>query len=385
MVRFVVLGLIAAATIFAGIVGLKLTMMQPDPIPDRVEFQTSAGPVQVERMASPFAHPWALAFLPDGSMLVTERGGTLWHLAADGGRTSVAGVPAVKAEGQGGLLDVTAAGDFKSSRLIFLTYSEPDGAKSRTAVASARLSEDGMSLEDLSVIFNQSPSINSDHHYGSRIVEAPEGTLWVTLGERGQSTQAQNIQTHLGKVVRITRDDKVPAGNPMAGGLGRPEIWSFGHRNPQGAALDPATGALWIVDHGAKGGDEINRPEPGKNYGWPVISYGTTYAGTKIGSGTAQEGMEQPIYYWDPSIAPSGMLIYSGKLWPEWRGHIFVGALKFNLISRLTRDADGITGEEQLFEGAFGRVRDLREAPDGAIWFLTDEDQGALYRVSPVN
>jgi glucose/arabinose dehydrogenase len=385
MIRYVVLALIIAVTGVAGIIGVKLTMMQPDPIPDRAVYETSAGPVQVERMASPFAHPWALAFVPDGSMLVTERGGTMWHLAADGGRTSVAGVPQVKAEGQGGLLDVVTARDFEASRLIFLTYSEPDGDKARTAVAAARLSTDGSALEDLRVIFRQSPSIGSDHHYGARIVEAPEGNLWVVLGERGQPTHSQNIQTHLGKVVRITRDGKAAPGNPLIGGLGRPEIWSTGHRNPQGAALDPATGALWTAEHGAKGGDEINRPEPGKNYGWPVISYGTTYAGTKIGNGTAQEGMEQPVYYWDPSIAPSGMLIYSGRLWPTWRGHIFVGALKFKLISRLSREGDAITGEERLFEGVYGRTRDVREGPDGAIWFLTDEDMGALYSVSPAN
>jgi len=383
MIRYVLLALIVAVTGVAGIIGVKLTMMQPDPIPDRAEYETSAGPVQVERIASPFSHPWALAFLPGGSILVTERGGTLWHLAADGERNSVAGVPEVKAEGQGGLLDVVAARDFQTSRLIFLTYSEPDGDKARTAVAAARLGDDGTALEDLRVIFRQAPSMGADHHYGARIVEAPEGELWVALGERGQRTHAQNIQTHLGKVVRITRDGKVPAGNPMAGGLGRPEIWSYGHRNPQGAAIDPATGALWIVEHGAKGGDEINQPEPGKNYGWPVISYGTTYAGTQIGSGTEKEGMEQPVYYWDPSIAPSGMLIYSGTQWPDWRGDIFVGALKFELISRLDREGGTITGEEQLFEGVYGRVRDVREAPDGTIWFLTDEDEGALYRISP--
>jgi glucose/arabinose dehydrogenase len=245
------------------------------------------------------------------------------------------------------------------------------------------LSGDGEHLENLRVIFRQSPAVNSTKHYGSRVVEAPDGTLWVTLGERGLRTQAQNPLSHLGKVVRIARDGSAPRDNPLVGGLGLPEIWSFGHRNPQGAALDPATGALWIVDHGAKGGDEINKPEPGRNYGWPVISYGTTYAGTRIGAGTEKAGLEQPIHYWDPSIAPSGMMIYSGRLWPDWRGDIFVGALKFELISRLDRQDGNITGEERLFEGVYGRVRDVREGPKGAIWFLTDEGEGALYRVTP--
>jgi len=381
--RFVLFILLALGTGTALYFGLTAPLVAPQ----HRTFDTSAGQVAVARVAGPFAHPWAVAFLPQGDMLVTERGGRLWRLGPDGARAEVTGVPAVKAAGQGGLLDVVAARDFAVSREIFLTYSEPApesaGGKTRTAVAVARLSDDGEHLENLRVIFRQSPAVNSTKHYGSRVVEAPDGTLWVTLGERGLRSQAQNPLSHLGKVVRIARDGSAPRDNPLAGGLGLPEIWSFGHRNPQGAALDPATGALWIVDHGAKGGDEINKPEPGRNYGWPVISYGTTYAGTRIGQGTEAEGMEQPLHYWDPSIAPSGMMIYSGRLWPGWRGDIFVGALKFELISRLDRDGDSITGEERLFEGVYGRVRDVREGPKGAIWFLTDEGEGALYRVTP--
>jgi glucose/arabinose dehydrogenase len=339
-------------------------------------------------MAGPFAHPWAVAFLPGGDMLVTERGGRLWRLGPDGARAEVTGVPAVKAAGQGGLLDVVAARDFADTREIFLTYSEPAGGMSRTAAAVARLGDNGESLENIRVIFRQQPAVSSTKHYGSRVVEAPDGTLWVTLGERGLRTQAQSPISHLGKVVRIARDGSAPRDNPFIRGFELDEIWSFGHRNPQGAALDPATGRLWIVEHGAKGGDEINKPEAGKNYGWPVISYGTTYAGMRIGEGTEKEGMEQPLYYWDPSIAPSGMMIYSGRLWPDWQGDIFVGALKFKLISRLDRgnaiDGDSITGEERLFADVYGRVRDVREGPNGAIWFLTDEDEGALYRVTPV-
>jgi len=382
--RFVVFILIALGTGTALYFGLTAPLVAPQ----HRTFDTSAGEVAVAQVAGPFAHPWAVAFLPGGVMLVTERGGRLWRLGPDGEPTEVAGVPAVKATGQGGLLDVVAARDFTETREIFLTYSEPVDSRSRTAVAVARLGDDGQRLENLRVIFRQQPAAGATHHYGSRVVEAPDGTLWVTLGDRGLSSQAQNRISHLGKVVRIARDGSAPRDNPFVGGLGLPEIWSFGHRNPQGAALDPVTGALWIVEHGSKGGDEINRPEAGRNYGWPEISYGTTYAGTKIGRGTEAEGMEQPLYYWDPSIAPSGMMIYSGKLWPSWQGDIFVGALKFNLISRLDRPddngGDSITGEERLFADVYGRVRDVREGPDGAIWFLTDEGEGALYRVTPV-
>jgi glucose/arabinose dehydrogenase len=379
--RFVLFALIAVATGTALYFGLTAPLVAPQ----HKIFETSAGQVAVERIAGPFSHPWAVTFLPDGVKLVTERGGRLWRVDQNGARTEVAGAPAVRAEGQGGLLDVVAAKDFAESREIFLTFSEPVEGKSRTAVAVTWLNETGHQLENVQVIFHQRPSTGSTIHYGSRVVEARDGTLWVTLGERGLDIQAQNLTSHLGKVVRIARDGSTPPDNPLAGGIGLKQLWSIGHRNPQGAAIDPATGKLWIVEHGAKGGDEINKPEGGKNYGWPVISYGTTYAGTKIGSGTERAGMMQPVHYWDPSIAPSGMMIYSGKLWPDWQGDIFVGALKFKLISRLNREGDSITGEERLFAEKYGRVRDVREGPDGAIWFLTDEGEGALYRVTPSN
>jgi glucose/arabinose dehydrogenase len=345
---------------------------------------TSAGDVQVKRMAGPFSHPWALAFLPDANILITERGGSLWLVHANGNRTRVKGVPEVHSQQQGGLLDVVAARDFSSSREIFLSYSEPvEGNKSRTAIAVARLNQQGDRLENLRVIFRQSPAESTSHHYGSRIVEAPDGNLWVTLGDRGNANKVQNINNHIGKVIRIARDGTIPDGNPWATQPGAAENWSYGHRNPQGAALDPQTGALWTVEHGAKGGDEINRPGAGLNYGWPIIAYGTHYTGLKIGEGTHKQGMQQPVHYWDPSIAPSGMMIYSGKLWPEWEGNIFVGALKYQLISRLHRDGDSITGEERILKGVYGRIRDVREGPAGAIWFLTDENDGALYRVMP--
>ncbi|OOZ42883.1 PQQ-dependent sugar dehydrogenase [Solemya elarraichensis gill symbiont] len=345
---------------------------------------TSAGDVQVEQIAGPFSHPWALAFLPGGNILVTERSGSLWLVNTNGSRSLVKGIPKVHSQRQGGLLDVVAARDFSSSREIFLSYSESvEKNRSRTAIAVARLGKQGDRLENLRVIFRQAPAESTSHHYGSRIVEAADGNLWVTLGDRGNANKAQNINNHIGKVIRIARDGTIPGDNPWSNKSGAAENWSHGHRNPQGAALDPQTGALWTVEHGAKGGDEINRPGAGLNYGWPIISYGTHYIGLKIGEGTHKPGMQQPVHYWDPSIAPSGMMIYSGTLWPGWKGDIFVGALKYQLISRLEREGDNIKGEERILKGAFGRIRDVREGPNGAIWFLTDEKDGALYRMTP--
>ena len=341
--------------------------------------QTSAGPVEVKPMVSGLDTPWAVAFLPDGGLLITERDGVLWRTDATGQRQAVQGLPEVRARGQGGLLDVVLDPGFAENNTIYLSYSEPVGIRSAgTAVARARL--DDLFLRDLQVIFRQAPDQTGGRHFGSRIVPDGNGHLYVTLGDRGEADLAQDLSTHMGKVVRIGTDGSVPADNPFVGSE-RPEIWSYGHRNPQGAALDE-TGQIWTVAHGARGGDEINRPLPGRNYGWPVISYGTTYAGFQIGEGTHKDGMEQPMWYWDPSIAPSGMAIYSGKLWPDWAGDIFVGSLKFDLISRLDRNGDSISGEEQLFQGRFGRIRDVREGPNGALWFLAEAD-GTLYRVTP--
>ncbi len=351
-------------------------------------FDTSAGKVDVNRVAGPFEHPWSVTFLngPDGwarEMLVTERLGRLWLVRRDGAKAELSGAPSVLASGQGGLLDVVAARDFATSGIVFLSYSEPADGGARTAVARARLDRDAGALRDLQVIFRMSPVVNSKHHFGSRVVEAEDGSLFVTLGERGQRDQAQELSSHLGKVVRIMPDGSVPAGNPFIGqDNALPEIWSYGHRNPQGAAMGP-DGTLWTVEHGARGGDEINHPEPGKNYGWPVISYGTHYTFLPIGEGTEKKGMEQPVHYWDPSIAPSGLTVYQGDLFPDWRGDLLVGALKFQLIARLDLEDGKVIGEERLFEGEFGRIRDVRSGPEGAIWFLTDEDEGALYRMAP--
>lgn len=344
--------------------------------------QTAAGPVRVEKMAGNLDTPWGLAFLPGGAFLVTERGGALYHFDARRRRMKVSGVPKVYAWGQGGLMDVVAARDYPETREIFLTYSKPRRGGGGTALAVAALSNDNRKLENLRVIFEMASPSRGGRHFGSRVIEARDGTLFLTLGERGIPETAQDLSLHHGKIIRVRRDGSVPPDNPFVGRSGaRPEIWSWGHRNPQGAALD-ASGALWAVEHGARGGDEINRVRKGANYGWPVISYGRHYWGGKIGEGVAKEGMEQPDFYWDPSIAPCGMAIYSGKLWPAWRGHFFVSSLKFDHISRLDPKG-GFREVERLAFPETGRVRDVIEAPDGTLWFLSEERE-AVYRIRPV-
>lgn len=324
--------------------------------------------------------PWAVAALPDGGLLVTERDGALLHI--DGGAANmVRGVPDVQVGGQGGLLDVTAARDFAQSRAIFLTYSKPQPGGAGTALAVARLSEDGSRLEGLQVIFEAAPGSSGGRHFGSRVVEGPDGTLFVTIGDRGDRPSAQDRSNHNGTVVRVNRDGSVPPDNPFVGQAGiQPEIWSFGHRNPQGAGFD-ATGQLWTSEHGARGGDELNRVQKGANFGWPVISYGRHYSGLKIGEGTSKPGMEQPVHYWDPSMAPSGLMVYQGDMFPEWRGDIFVGSLKFDYIARLEVSGGSAREAEQIETSETGRVRDIIEAPDGSILFLSVGD-GAVYRMA---
>ncbi len=340
--------------------------------------QSSAGAVQITPVMTELDDPWAVGFVPSGGLLITERAGRLLY-GADGEVRSVSGVPKVLHNRQGGLLDVVVARDFSASSEIFLSFAEPAEYGGGTAMAVAKFDPGKAALSDVRVIFRQKYTTRSGYHFGSRIVEAPDGTLFLTIGDRGEGDQAQDTRRYNGSVIRVNRDGSTPSDNPFFSGGGLPEIWSYGHRNPQGAALD-LNGRLWTAEHGARGGDEINRPEAGKNYGWPEISYGRHYSGGKIGRGTKAAGMEQPEHYWDPSIAPSGMMIYSGKLWPAWKGDIFVGSLKFNYISRL--DGGSVTEEEQLFRDEFFRIRDVREGPDGAIWFLSVAD-GALYRMVP--
>ena len=343
---------------------------------------TSAGPAIVVEMAGGLDEPWGLAFLPDGGWLITERGGRLLRFDADGERIRVRGTPDVVARGQGGLLDVMVPRDFATSREIFLTYARPQASGSGTALAVGRLNAAGNRLEDLTLLFEMTPGSGGGRHYGSRIVEGPEGHIFLTTGDRGDRPSAQDLGRHNGSVIRLNRDGSVPPDNPFVGTAGaEPAIWSYGHRNPQGAALD-ARGRLWINEHGAQGGDEINLVARGANFGWPVISYGRHYSGAKIGEGTARAGMEQPEFYWDPSIAPSGMAIYSGRLWPEWEGDFLVGSLKFGLISRLERQGGALREAERIEGPETERVRDIAEAPDGSIWFLS-VGNGAAYRMTP--
>ncbi len=346
-------------------------------------FTTSIGPVSVTAELTGLDEPWAIAFFPDSGGLITERDGRLLLFNDDGQLTNVTGAPGVWASGQGGLLDVVVARDFAETGEIFLSYAKPVDGGAATAVAVATFRKDPARLENLRDIFVMNRPTGRGQHFGSRIVEAPDGTLWVTLGDRGDRGQAQNPMTHNGAIVRIARDGSIPADNPFAESGALPEIWSYGHRNPQGAALSPA-GELWTVEHGAQGGDEINKPGKGLNYGWPTITYGWDYNGSTIGIGTEADGLEQPVFYWDPSIAPSGMMIYSGKMFPDWAGDIFVGSLKFSYISRLEQTGEGMREAEQLFRDDFIRIRDIREAPDGSIWFLSVGD-GVAYQLSSVD
>jgi aldose sugar dehydrogenase len=342
-----------------------------------------ASNVAVEVVATGLEHPWSFAFLPDGRIIVTERPGRIKLIDPKAKSVqTVDGTPPVAAAGQGGLLEVALAPDFASSGALYLTYAEPRGAGTNgTAVARATLN--GSKLSDVKVIFRQQPATTGGLHFGSRIAIARDGHLFVTLGERFQRDRAQDVTTHYGKVVRLTLDGRVPSDNPKFSGAGaQPELWSIGHRNPQSAAIHPTTGKLWTVEHGARGGDEINVPLAGKNYGWPLITYGIDYSGSKIGSGPERNGIEQPVYYWDPSIAPSGMAFYTGKLIPAWTGNLFVGALAGQHLSRLILDGEKIIGEEKLLATLGERIRDVRQGPDEALYVATDHPQGRILRLT---
>ena len=339
-----------------------------------------------EIVAQGLDHPWGMDFLPGGEILVTERSGALRILSQVGLSDPVEGVPEVWAQGQGGLLDVKAAPDFEQTGTVFITFAEPGSTGAGTALARAKLVRSGADakLENVEVIFTMDKKSGRGQHFGSRIAFGPDGTIFLTTGDRGDGRRAQDMMDSAGAVLRINQDGSVPADNPYAASDDALHLlWSKGHRNIQGATYDPVTDGLVTVEHGAKGGDEINLPKPGKNYGWPIISYGVNYNGSKIGSGTSAEGLEQPIFYWDPSIAPSGLAVYRGDMFPEWQGDLLVGSLKFGLLSRLDRDESGnILDEERMLKGAFGRIRDVDVAPDGAIWLLTDESDGAIIRLS---
>jgi glucose/arabinose dehydrogenase len=340
--------------------------------------------VTVQTIARNLEHPWGLQFLPDGRMLVSERPGRL-RVVTRGGVISapLANVPSVFASGQGGLLDVALSPDFASSRRFFFTFAEPRGVgTSTTSVGRARLSADASTLEEVQVIWRQVPNRSGGLHFGSRITFDRTGNLLVALGERYQAELSQDVTTTYGKVVWITPDGAPAGGAVPIRPTARPEIWSFGHRNVQAAAIHPVSGKLWTVEHGARGGDEINIPERGKNYGWPVITYGRDYSGLKIGEGQSKDGMEQPVYYWDPSIAPSGMAFYTADLVPQWKGNLFVGALAGQHLARIVLDGERVVAEERLLTDSPDRIRDVRQGPDGALYLLTDRGDGRILRVT---
>ena len=342
---------------------------------------------KVEVVAKDLQNPWGLAFIDGGRMLVTERPGRMRVVSPDGTvGEPIGGVPAVETGGQGGLLDVVADSQFARNRTVYFCFSEPGAGGNSTALASAQLSADASRLENLKVIFSQKPKVASRAHFGCRIVEARDQTLFLTLGDRfSRMADAQTLDNHLGKVVRVRKDGSVPPDNPFVKKPGAlPEIWSYGHRNLQGAALGP-DGKLWTSEHGPQGGDEINHPQAGKNHGWPVITYGENYGGGAIGEGiTARAGMEQPLHYWVPSIAPSGMaFVTSDRYGKDWVGSMLVGSLKFRYLARLTFDGTRFANEEKLLPDLKQRVRDVRQGPDGLIYLLTDHGRGQLLRLQP--
>ncbi len=346
---------------------------------------STPGVLRIDTVAVGLEHPWALEFLPDGRMVVTERSGRLRIVSTTGALSPpVGGVPAVAAQGQGGLLDVALDPQFADNHLLYLSYAEPGkGGTSGTSVARARLIDDR--LDNLQVIYRQTPKYRGGGHFGSRLAFSRDGKLFVTQGDRmNWRDSAQSLTAGNGKVIRINPDGTVPPDNPFVGRAGAlPQIWSLGHRNVQAGTIDPVTGELWTVEHGARGGDELNRPEAGKNYGWPVITYGIDYSGVKIGIGAEKEGMEQPVYYWDPVIAPSGMTIYTGEAFLEWKGNILIGSMTPGALVRLVM-ANGRVAREERYLGELGeRIRDVRQGPDGLLYLVTDSSDGRVLRVSP--
>lgn len=369
------------------------------PTPPTPPAPPTTGPVQVVQVASGLANPWGLAFLPDGNMLVTEKAGTLRIVTPAGVKSNpISGVPAVDSANQGGLLDVVLDPAFASNQRIYFSFAEKDTVNASlngTAVARAELDAAGLKLNNVTVIYQQLPKVQSTGHYGSRLVFDTSGHLFVTMGERQNPAPAQDLTFGHGKVVRITTNGDAAPGNPVVLGSTVKGLWSWGHRNPQGAALHPTTGELWTNEHGPQGGDELNRTLAGNNYGWPIISYGQQYGTTtQVGEGTAKPGMEQPLTYWETrdgsvysgsgqksSTAPSGMAFYTGDKFPEWKGNVFVGALAGKALWRLTLDGNTVTGRERLFAERDERIRDVRQGPDGFLYLLTDAGDGKILRV----
>ena len=378
-----------AAVLLPVILAGAFWMPPPAPAAERV-FESERARIRLAVLTDRLASPWGLDFLPDGRMIVTEKPGRL-RIATRAGRLSppVRGVPAVDDGGQGGLLDVTLDPAFADNRLVYLSYTEPGpGGRNSTAVARGRLDAAGAALEAVTVVFRQLPRLAGSLHYGSRVVFARDGNMFVTLGERSRRSwrvQAQDLGSHLGKIVRIRPDGTVPGDNPFVGRPGaRPEIWSYGHRNVQGAAIHPVTGRLWAIEHGPRGGDELNIAEPGRNYGWPVVSHGVEYSGLPVGSGRrSAPGMEDPLATWTPVIAPGGMAFYTGAAFPGWRGNLLVSGLRSRAIIRLELGGGGVLHEERLLEAEGRRIRDVGVGPDGFVYAVTDEGRGKIFRLAP--
>ena len=347
---------------------------------------SQAGVMEVTEVARGLEHPWAMTFLPDGSLLVTERAGRLRKVGTDGSISApLAGVPTVFAEGQGGLLDVALSPNFANNQRVYLSYAEPgESGSAGTAVAYGTLGAAG--LENLKVIYQQQPKLVGPNHFGSRLAFDGQGHLFISQGERNDRPTSQKLDMLQGKLVRLDLEGNIPKGNPFVGQAGaRPEIWSYGHRNMQGMAIDPRTGKLWQSEHGPRGGDEINLPQPGKNYGWPIITHGINYSGMRIPEaiGSAKEGMEPPYHVWEKSPGLSGMAFYTGRPGNPWNDSLFLGSLAESNLIRLTLQGDKIVGEERLLKEAGERVRDVRVGPDDNLYVLTDEEDGKLLRIQP--
>ncbi len=343
--------------------------------------ETETGAIRVETFAAGLAHPWGVAFLPDGRMLVTERPGRLRIVSTEGQVSEpLSGLPEIDVAGQGGLLDVAIDPDFASNGLVYVTYAEAGEGGASTAVARGKLAGGG--LENVEVIFRQKPKVGGSNHFGSRLAFAPDGTLFVTLGERFKFDPAQDNTNHLGTVVRINPDGSVPPDNPFVGRSDAlPEIWSYGHRNVQGADIEPGTGTLWTIEFGPLGGDELNRPEPGRNYGWPLVSWGKHYNGKEIPDPPTRPDLADAVRHWVPAISPSGMSFYNGALFPAWRGDLLIGGLSSRALVRLNMENGQVAGEERIDMGA--RVRDVQPGPDGAVYLLIDRSDGEILRVTP--
>lgn len=375
--------MLQAFTFFA--IAMAIVLTRPDTVVAQDSprtLETDSGPVSVEVFADGLEHPWGAALLPDGGMLVTERPGRLRHVSDDGTvGEPIAGVPDVLAQGQGGLLDVALDPEFASNRTIYLSFAEERQGGAATSVGRGRFNEDATALSDFEVIFRQEPAVSGENHFGSRLAFAPDGTLFVTLGERFHMRQAQDPTNHLGTIVRLNPDGSVPGDNPFVDRAGADEVWSYGHRNVQSAAIHPETGVLWSAEMGPRGGDELNIPEAGENHGWPVVSWGRHYSGEQILDPPTRPEFAGSIHSWTPVISPSGMTFYTDDMFPDWRGDLLIGGLSAEGIVRVETNAQEVTGEEVLSLGV--RIREVLQASDGAVLALTDEPSGKILRLTP--